>query len=144
MKKCSTCKEYKTLEHFSRKKGEVFNSQCRQCAALASRKHYILNKDKVNQRSKRNKVKYVENSKQFILEYLSKNPCSSCGCEDIRCLDFHHTNKAEKSNNVSTLVTAGCINVLKKEVSKCVVLCANCHRIITHEENNSYKHRGVV
>lgn len=51
--------------------------------------------------------------------------------------DFHHKDKSEKTKEVSYLITA---NVgwekLKRELDKCVLLCANCHRIRHELEGN--------
>ena len=57
------------------------------------------------------------------------NPCTICGESDIVCLEFHHTkDKMFNVGSAATLITAANIDVLKKEIEKCVVLCANCHR----------------
>lgn len=61
-----------------------------------------------------------------------------CGLDDFRVLDFHHRNPLEKSFEISTKATGGWgIKTLLKEIEKCDVLCANCHRIHTYEERNN-------
>jgi hypothetical protein len=46
-------------------------------------------------------------------------------------LDFHHINREEKTVEVSRVWKTGWKQQekLKKEIEKCIILCANCHRI---------------
>jgi predicted HNH restriction endonuclease len=45
------------------------------------------------------------------------------------CFEFHHDGE-EKKYSISTLAQKGyAIETIKAEIAKCVVLCANCHRI---------------
>ena len=65
---------------------------------------------------------------------MSLRGCSNCSETDWRCLDFHHVNPQDKDDSVTQLVVNG--NSKKrilKEIEKCIVLCANCHRKITWE-----------
>jgi len=63
--------------------------------------------------------------------------CVDCGFnQHLAALDFDHINPKEKKESISHLIIdfrAGEISwdVLEKEVKKCVVRCANCHRIKT-------------
>lgn len=67
--------------------------------------------------------------------------CSNCGLEATKdnypVFDFHHTNKDEKDDTVSSLINRGRpLNIVLKEVDKCILLCANCHRL--HHHINGY------
>jgi hypothetical protein len=79
-----------------------------------------------------------ERNRQFIIDYLNKNPCINCGIRDIRVLEFDHVYPETKKFNVSRMVSSQhhSIASIKKEIEKCQVLCANCHRIKTHEERD--------
>lgn len=54
--------------------------------------------------------------------------CKKCGYDKcIAALDFHHRNAEDKSFTISS----GCTkkwDTLVKELDKCDLLCANCHR----------------
>ena len=64
--------------------------------------------------------------------------CCHCGNNDFRVLDFDHLDRDKKSLNVSEAMKRGCaLETIKEEIKKCQVLCANCHRIKTYEENQS-------
>lgn len=55
--------------------------------------------------------------------------CARCSETDPACLDFHHRDEAEKTANVSELVSNGRSKAaISKEMKRCDVLCANCHR----------------
>ena len=80
-----------------------------------------------------------ERNRQYIIEYLTKNPCSSCGEKDLLVLDFDHIIPATKKHNVSRMVSSQhhSIKAIQTEIDKCQVLCANCHR------RKTYKERGI-
>lgn len=59
--------------------------------------------------------------------------CARCGYdESLAALDFHHTD-GTKEGQIARLITGAVyrgLTDLTKEVSKCVVLCSNCHRTL--------------
>lgn len=64
--------------------------------------------------------------RQWFIELLGRSWCS-CGEKDSRCLEFHHV--AEKRYKISYLITSGhSLRYLQEEISRCEVLCSNCHR----------------
>jgi hypothetical protein len=63
-------------------------------------------------------------------------------CEYDKCwdaLDFHH--KSEKTFNVANFLSKVCNkanrDILKAELEKCIMLCANCHRELHAEERRT-------
>jgi len=61
--------------------------------------------------------------------------CSKCGIKDFRVLDFHHRDRERKDMEVSNMVRLRWSKEkILEEMSKCDVLCANCHRIEHSEE----------
>ena len=65
--------------------------------------------------------------KHYMLNQLG-GCCSKCGETRIQVLEFHHVNPSEKETLLSILNKCR-IEKIKKELFKCVVLCANCHRL---------------
>lgn len=60
--------------------------------------------------------------------------CERCGYDKcIWALDFHHKNKKEKLFSISQFTCLGWEKI-KKELDKCMIICANCHREVHHEE----------
>lgn len=97
----------------------------KQKAAEYSRKYYEANKDKVKALTKANRRK----GQDKWVEFKATLKCAECNFSHPAALDFHHTDPSQKENLVSTLVGDGCYAAAYAEVKKCIVLCANCHRL---------------
>jgi len=46
----------------------------------------------------------------------------------LAAYDFHHT--GDKVQDPSTIIANGSVSDIAEEISKCVLLCANCHRVL--------------
>ena len=67
--------------------------------------------------------------KDFLDNYKSTHPCTRCSENDPVCLEFHHTDPKAKEIEVSRCVLMGwSIKRILKEIAKCIILCANCHK----------------
>jgi predicted HNH restriction endonuclease len=97
------------------------------------RKYYLANKDKVMALSKVNRA--VGKARWDTFKRTLK--CTKCEQNHPAALDFHHTDPSEKENIVSNLISSGRFAAAMEEVQKCIVLCANCHRIHHYEENSA-------
>lgn len=93
------------------------------------------NKERVREKDK-NKInaKRKEN-KERAVNYLG-GECERCGLTSsyYSVYDFHHRDPKEKEADPGTLLHRSW-EVIFKEINKCMLLCANCHRI-THEMEN--------
>ena len=89
-------------------------------------KKYLSNKCKVcfnNDEKKR-----LRQIKQECLDYKG-NECSNCGYNKCAAaLDFHHLDPNQKDFEISRVKNKTITNIVKQELDKCIVLCANCHR----------------
>ena len=56
-----------------------------------------------------------------------KTPCIVCGESEPIAIDFHHINPNEKEFTIGKHRGKN-REWLSQEISKCVCLCANCHR----------------
>lgn len=79
------------------------------------------------------KHKYKHEQKRLAREHIKtikeQSGCKICGNKNIHCLDFHHRPKTKKKNTVCNLVRQGySLNIIKKEIKKCDIICSNCHR----------------
>lgn len=128
MRKCKTCKELKSDEYFVRK-----SNRCKSCQNVLSKEHYLKNKSKylANNAARKNI------RKEFVNEYKKTHPCIQCGESDFRCLDFHHRDPTTKIDCIARMVLTGLLELIKKEIPKCDVLCANCHRKLHYDEFNA-------
>ena len=74
--------------------------------------------------------KRINKNREKLLEYKKTLQCKECGLQDYRVIEFHHVCK--KDMNVSTMVKDGYgWSRIQEEISKCIPLCCNCHRV-TH------------
>jgi hypothetical protein len=61
--------------------------------------------------------------------------CERCGYNKSNSvLQFHHLNPQEKDFNIGNKSYS--FERIKKEVDKCIMVCANCHIEIHEEERN--------
>lgn len=87
-----------------------------------------------HQRNKAKRLARIYERKAAIYEYIQgiKNQlcCADCGEQHPATLQFHHLNSEDKTFTIGDAVNRGfSLDRIKKEISKCIVLCANCHAI---------------
>tara|TARA_R100001086_G_scaffold130709_1_gene67722 strand:- start:1092 stop:1343 length:252 start_codon:yes stop_codon:yes gene_type:complete len=67
--------------------------------------------------------------RKWFRDLKNKSACEICGESHPSCLEFHHLKK--KDNIISKMVASGyAIDTIQKEMAKCQIVCANCHRKI--------------
>ncbi len=123
-KLCPKCKEIKALKLFgqnkSRKSGNA--GWCKPCRAEYGKLWYQQNK-KVH-------IKRVAKNKRDVRDLVHNlkvgKTCSRCPEDHVACLDFHHL--ANKRFNIGGAYRHHSKASILKEISNCILLCANCHR----------------
>ena len=87
-----------------------------------------------NKRPKSNQTGWLKR-KEMVANAKNK-PCASCNIKYDTCvMDLHHLDPSVKDSQVSKLMKSSSYNKLQEEIDKCVVLCANCHRML---------HAGII
>lgn len=117
-----------------RKKAENKTKTCVICDKQVGRRRNVCMSCYTNTR--RFKIK------KWMIEYKG-GKCVDCGVSDldISCYDFHHLDPNEKDFNLSSVNSARVsLEQLKGELNKCVLLCANCHRI----KHSNYKNEKLL
>lgn len=95
----------------------------------AGRRHYEKNSDYYKQKARRRNKRIADENVLRLLDYLSEHPCVDCDEDDPVVLDFDHRDGEVKEAYVGTLVhNAGSWERVMREIEKCDVRCANCHR----------------
>jgi hypothetical protein len=70
-----------------------------------------------------------QSTKTKLIEMMGGR-CRSChGIFHPAAFDFHHLDPTKKDFSITNAFNNKPFDVIKKEVEKCVLLCANCHRI---------------
>ena len=82
------------------------------------------------------KIKERQRNLQIWLDERKKTlKCVECGMNHIACLHFHHLDPKKKESSLAKVARKGwSIKKIEQEISKCKVLCANCHSILHWEE----------
>ena len=98
-----------------------------------SRKHYEENREEVIKKTQEAKKKFRLGWRAFKATLR----CTTCGFSHPAALDFHHVDPSKKEANIHKLLQSGRYSKVKEEIKKCIVLCANCHRIHHFNEKNN-------
>jgi len=132
MKKCTRCDEDKPEEAFSRRKKKR-QPWCKDCMSELSQRRYAEDEElRIDVKRRRREVR-VKNRK-LVLDYLREHPCVDCGEPDPIVLEFDHKDPSQKKGNVSSMTYSHSWPTVLKEIEKCDVRCANCHRRRTIKE----------
>lgn len=111
-KVCSKCKRELPIENFhwrDKAKG-TRRSECKDCHNAYMKNVY---KDK----------------KDTLQDLKSELKCAKCGENRGYVLDFHHKDPTTKESTIARMTSNKyTLDKLEKELEKCIVLCANCHR----------------
>lgn len=136
----------KNKEKIKQRSKEYYQKNIEECQKCR-KKYYQKNKEKLQKRHKEwrqenrdymkeyNKKYRHENKEQWlqiIKEQNGKIVCSICDYDKcFGSIDFHHKDPKEKEYNIGDLLsktpTPKRIEILKKELKKCIILCRNCH-----------------
>ncbi len=125
-KQCSKCKEEKNASDFRKDKTKKDGVQpyCKICA----RKHFRSNyaEKYATAHNARNNLRRQGNV-MLLTEYKKTLKCVWCGENEPACLEFHHTDPTEKDFTIGKSMSLSW-EAIKREIDKCVCVCANCHR----------------
>jgi hypothetical protein len=86
--------------------------------------YQTIGREKRQLANKRWENKKIEEFKKI----KSTLKCEICNESHIACLEFHHLDPSEKEGNVGQVARSFSTKRLMEEISKCIILCANCHR----------------
>lgn len=140
-KKCTKCKRELPISSFNwRIKNVKKSSHCKECSRKYVRNHYKNNKKYYLKKAQKRNLIQQQKTQGVIGEYLQNHPCIDCGENNILVLEFDHINRKNKKDAIANIARRRLsLKTLKKEIKKCEVRCANCHRIKTAIESNSWK-----
>ena len=119
-KYCPSCKIYRSINDFYSRRNKNYSGWCKSCVSK-----------KTTQRQRK--------LKQMMVDYKGgkcQNPsCSTPGGynRSINGLEFHHIDPTKKEFGLSQIRLCKMNEKIKKELDKCDLLCANCHREL-HEK----------
>jgi hypothetical protein len=133
MKTCTQCKTSKELSEFNKNKTrkDGHASMCRECWKIYYKSNYYQRGNERERLYKKNKEKR-EQIRELIRTRKSV-PCMDCNNQyPYYVMDFDHRDPKEKSFTIASMTNKSNVELVMKEIEKCDVVCANCHRIRTH------------
>jgi len=111
-KTCPRCKEDKEASEYYRRKNrglKCLSGFCKKCTC-----------DERVERGRAFKAKCVE---------YKGGSCERCGySESLTALEFHHIDPSKKDFGIGKQRRTKFDEEIRKELDKCILLCANCHR----------------
>lgn len=146
MKTCIDCKIEKNIEEFPwrNKTKNMRVGRCNVCHNKWYREYFSKPDNRKKQIKRVNHInkKQIEEARRYVFNFLIKNPCIDCGEKNPIVLEFDHKNSADKSFIISSALCSKSyitVELVKNEIDKCNVRCANCHRIKTAKESKFWK-----
>ena len=140
-KKCSKCGiSYDEGEFNWKIKGVKRSYHCKHCSRAYVKKHYDLNQKYYSDKARKRDLVIRHEYQKYVANYLLYHPCVDCGESNVLVLEFDHIDHDTKISEIGTMARNGLsFQKIINEIDKCQVRCANCHRIKTAYENNSWK-----
>lgn len=126
---CSKCGQEKSVEEFrwrDKAKGRR-HAQCKECMRAQEKIRYQNDIERQEKVLSRAKNQYSKNT-DLVTIIKQNKVCVKCGESRFYVLDFHHRDRNEKINDITSLIKGGSQETLLAEIDKCDLLCANCHR----------------
>jgi hypothetical protein len=125
---CNECGKRRKSKEYYKRKGGYLSYVCKKCQNKIGAK-----KNKLTGRPRISRIKYTLQKRELLRKFKDK-PCVDCGKSfPYYCMDTDHRDGSNKlftiSNGVSGTVS---IRRFKRELEKCDVRCAICHRLKTH------------
>lgn len=128
MKRCSKCHLDLDESQFHRKRKNNRQSMCKDCRKIYIREHYQENRARYIKQIQATKAK----NRQYVRDIKSSTPCADCGkYYPYWIMEFDHLHDKDFDMNMGIKVRG--INQIKAEISKCDVVCSNCHKDRTYQ-----------
>lgn len=144
---CSKCHIDKDETEFNFKSiasGER-RRDCKVCVKEWRKGYYKQNRTTLIQKSTSYYRPILVRNQKFVLDYLLKHSCVTCGESDPVVLEFDHRDRDQKVMEIGAAITSGwSLERIKEEIDKCDVLCANCHKRKTAKEFKWYKYLNTL
>ena len=114
------------------------SSMCRPCKRAYDREYHKNRSDDKKKRKQELQLLRLKENRKYLYNFYSENPCTECGEERVAALQLDHVDPSSKHKSVANMLDCSLVR-LKEEISKCRVLCANCHAVHTAKQFNWYK-----
>ena len=141
MKRCSRCKQEKDESQFQKNRvaKDGLQDQCKACRKATDRQIYLKRSDEQKARYRQANLQTIARNRRLLYEYLLEHPCVDCGEADPVVLELDHV-FGTKRDSISNFIRSGRgWEAIYKEIEKCEVRCANCHRRATARRDGTWQ-----
>lgn len=138
---CARCQVAKPLAEFPIKNAArgTYRSYCRPCCSEYGKEQYERNKPYYLAKNHVSRARSRRMNRDMVYEFLLTHPCVDCGETNPVVLDFDHVDPKTKRWSVGGMLSRRTTTAVRREMSKCVVRCANCHRRRTARQFGWYR-----
>jgi hypothetical protein len=139
LRRCGRCGETKPPTEFAwrrRARGQRDNL-CRPCRSDYHREHYQANRARYVAQAKDRKRTLALERTAYLIDYFRSHTCVDCGEGDPVVLEFDHL--GDKLFDIGQALPYRNWPSILREIEKCVVVCANCHRRRTARRRGSLR-----
>ena len=152
--RCTKCLFFKGRDEFHKSSKKLgIRKSCKPCRVLERRLRYLASVEKEAEYGRQYKINNLEKrldtsrrssskKRKFFRDFrdtIKNVNCFDCGKKYPPCaMDFDHREPIFKSFNISEAQSKN-LEVIKEEIKKCDVVCANCHRIREASRRNTKK-----
>jgi len=137
-KLCIKCGKEKEIKEFVKdiRYKKAHRNTCKKCANKSALTWMKKNRTQWNKIARTNAFFRRQREKEYLINILG-GKCEICGYNKcFNSLDFHHKDSNKKEFKIADRRYLGIKNKNKtiKEVKKCMLVCANCHRELHYKE----------
>ena len=136
MKCCKECQKLLPLDSYAMNQQyrDKKDPRCKDCYNRRQRARKRVPDEKLKyRRPTRSSDGISKQAKVAYIQELKTAPCTCCGTyEPPPSMDFHHLDETTKEFSLGKISTSRggifTLEQIKKEIAKCILICANCHR----------------
>lgn len=141
MKTCAACGESKPEEefYFQVKTTGKRHSKCKACKSAAAKARWASGSE--TQSNYASKARRVARAHDYIWNLFKESKCFDCGERNPIVFEFDHLDPETKFADIAKMISSNYgLEAIKREIAKCDIVCANCHKIRTSTRGNHWRY----
>jgi hypothetical protein len=127
---CSYC--LGVVVDISQQEIELSLAESKSGRAIAKRRAFLERQVRTVEKQRSNRIR----NRAYIRTYKASNPCADCGANHPwYIMEFDHLESRARTGKktIAQLMPGATLERIQCEISQCDLVCANCHKIRTHQ-----------